>query len=95
MGLSARQTFLRIVVPTALPQILTGLKVALALSWAVVVAAELVGAQRGLGFMISDAAQFFQIPVVFIGIGMIGTIGLLLNAILGWVETRAIHCRGR
>lgn len=59
------------------------------------VAAEMMGAQRGLGFMISDAAQFFQIPVVFIGIGMIGAIGLLLNAVLGWVEASAVHWLGR
>src|SRR3546814_12861203 len=58
----------------SLPQIFTGLKIAMALSWAVVVAAELVGAQRGLGFMISDAAQLFQIPVVFVGIALIGLI---------------------
>lgn len=95
MGLTASQIFYRVVIPTALPQIFTGLKVALALSWAVVVAAELVGAQRGLGFMISDAAQFFQIPVVFIGIGLIGTIGLALNTLLGWMETKLIHWRGR
>lgn len=95
IGLTAKQIFLRIVIPAALPQIFAGLKVALALSWAVVVAAELVGAQRGLGFMIADAAQFFQIPVVFIGIGLIGPIGLFFNALLSWIEIRLIHWRGR
>ena len=54
-----------------------------------------VGAQRGLGFMISDAAQFFQIPVVFIGIGLIGVIGLLLNAVLSWIESYTVHWLGR
>lgn len=95
MGLSQRQIFLRIVVPAALPQIMTGLRVALALSWAVVVAAELVGAQRGLGFMIADAAQFFQIPIVFLGIGLIGVIGLGLNFLLGAWERRLVHWQGR
>jgi len=95
MGLGRRQIFLRIVAPAAIPQIFAGLKVAMALSWAVVVAAELVGAQKGLGFMISDAAQFFQIPVVFIGIGLIGLIGLLLNMLLNRLENRLVHWRGR
>lgn len=95
MGLGRRQIFLRIVAPTAIPQIFAGLKVAMALSWAVVVAAELVGAQKGLGFMISDAAQFFQIPVVFIGIGLIGLIGLLLNMLLNRLENWLVHWRGR
>ena len=89
------QTFLKVVFPAAWPSIFTGLKVAMALSWAVVVAAELVGAQRGLGFMISDAAQVFQIPVVFIGIALIGAIGLVLNALLSLAETRIVHWKGR
>lgn len=95
LGLSKFQIFWRVVVPAAVPQIFTGLKVAMALSWAVVVAAELVGAQAGLGFMISDAAQLFQIPVVFIGIILIGVIGLLLNAFLTWSEERIVHWKGK
>lgn len=95
LGLTKLQTFFRIILPGALPQIFTGLKVALALSWAVVVAAELVGAQSGLGFMISDAATLFRIPVVFIGVALIGIIGLLLNLCLNGLESRIVHWRGR
>ena len=95
IGLTRRQTFWRVVFPAALPQIFTGLKVAMALSWAVVVAAELVGAQRGLGFMISDAAQLFFIPVVFVGIALIGIIGLALNAAIAAFEIRIVHWKGR
>ncbi len=95
LGLTQFQLFRKIVLPAALPQIFTGLKVAMALSWAVVVAAELVGAQRGLGFMISDAAQLFQIPVVFVGIALIGLIGLILNLILSATETTLVHWKGR
>ena len=80
--------------------LLAGLKsesldVALALSLAVVVAAELVGAQSGLGFMISDAAMLFRIPVVFIGIALIGAIGLAMNLTLNWLEARIVHWKGR
>ena len=78
-----------------MPHLFTGFKVAMALSWAVVVAAELVGAQRGLGFMISDAAQLFRIPVVFIGIALIGVTGLLLNALIDLIERRVVHWRNR
>jgi len=95
IGLTRVQTFFRVVLPAAIPTIFTGLKVAMALSWAVVVAAELVGAQRGLGFMISDAAQLFRIPVVFIGIALIGVIGLLLNLLLSLIEARLVHWKGR
>lgn len=95
LGLTRMQTFTNIVMPGALLQIFTGLKVALALSWAVVVAAELVGAQSGLGFMISDAALLFRIPVVFIGVALIGVIGLLLNFGLNFIETKIVHWKGR
>ena len=95
LGLSRMQTFYRIVMPGALLQIFTGLKVALALSWAVVVAAELVGAQSGLGFMISDAALLFRIPVVYIGVALIGAIGMLLNFTLNAIESRIVHWKGR
>lgn len=95
LGLSKAQTFFRIIAPGALPQIFTGVKIALALSWAVVVAAELVGAQTGLGFMISDAALLFRIPAVFIGIALIGTIGLLMNTAVNLLEDKIVHWRGR
>jgi ABC-type nitrate/sulfonate/bicarbonate transport system permease component len=91
LGLSPHQVFVRVVLPHAVPQLFTGFKVAMALSWAVVVAAELVGAQRGLGFMISDAAQLFRIPVVFIGIALIGCIGLALNTLIDRLERRVVH----
>lgn len=95
IGLTKAQTFFRIILPGAMPQIFTGLKVALALSWAVVVAAELVGAQSGLGFMISDAALLFRLPVVFIGIVLIGAIGLVLNLTLNFAEAKIVHWKGR
>jgi ABC-type nitrate/sulfonate/bicarbonate transport system permease component len=95
LGMTRSQVFVRIMLPGALPAVFTGLKVALALSWAVVVAAELVGAQSGLGFMISDAALLFRIPVVFIGIALIGAIGLALNLALNALESKIVHWKGR
>lgn len=95
LGLSKWQEFWNVIFPAALPSIFTGLRVALALSWAVVVAAELVGAQKGLGFMINNAALLFDIPTVFIGIALIGLIGLILNSVIGLVESRVVHWRGR
>jgi ABC-type nitrate/sulfonate/bicarbonate transport system permease component len=65
------------------------------LSWALVVAAELIAAQVGLGFMIMDATTFFRIPYVFVGIITIGLIGLALEAILLLAERRLLHWRGK
>lgn len=95
LGLTRWQQFFRVIFPAAIPQIFTGLRVAMALSWAVVVAAELTGAQEGLGYMISDAALTFRIPTVFIGIAIIGAIGLLLNLAIEYLEARIVHWKGR
>jgi NitT/TauT family transport system permease protein len=95
LGLKRRQEFFRVIFPASLPSIFTGLRVAMALSWAVVVAAELVGAQSGLGFMVSNAALLLQVPIVFIGIGLIGVVGLALNSVIMFAERKVVHWSGR
>jgi NitT/TauT family transport system permease protein len=74
---------------------MTGLKTGLAVSWAVVVAAELLGAQKGLGYMIEDAATFYRIAAVYVGVILIGGIGLAMTATLSWIEHRLIHWAGK
>lgn len=95
LGLRGRQIFFRVIVPAASAQILTGMRISMTLSWTLVVAAELIAAQVGLGFMIMDATTFYRIPYVFIGIITIGIIGLLLEGILLGAERRLLHWRGK
>lgn len=95
IGLKPWQEFFHVILPAALPSIFTGLRVSMALSWAVVVAAELIGAQSGLGFMVSNAALLLQVPIVFIGIGLIGAVGLVLNSAIIFAERKIVHWAGR
>jgi len=95
MGAGRLTLFRRVIFPAALPGIITGLRIGLALSWALVVAAELIGAQRGLGFMIMDASVFFRVEDVYIGIILIGVIGLALNGLLTLLERRVCHWIGK
>lgn len=95
LGFSKWQVFRYVILPSALPQILTGMRVAMALCWALVVAAELIAAQVGLGYMIMDATTFFRIPIVYVGVGVIGLIGLVLERSLVWLERRLLHWQGR
>lgn len=95
LGLSGRQIFTHVVMPASLPHILTGMRIAMTLSWALVVAAELIAAQVGLGYLITDATTFFRIPLVFVGILTIGLIGLILEGVLLMIERRALHWRGK
>jgi NitT/TauT family transport system permease protein len=93
-GASRQQLFFYIIVPETLPHVALGLRIGLALSWAVVVAAELVAAQQGLGYMIMDASTFFRIEVVYVGVILIGLVGLTLESMLLWAERKIIHWSG-
>lgn len=95
LGLTRRQIFFHVIIPAASGPILTGMRIAMTLSWTLVVAAELIAAQVGLGYMIMDATTFYRIPIVFIGIITIGLIGLLLESALLLLERRLLHWRGK
>lgn len=95
LELSRRELFAKVIFPAALPYIITGFKTATALSWAIVVAAELIAAQAGLGYMIMDAATFFNLPFVCVGVIFIGVIGLLLEVATNRLEASLLHWTGR
>jgi ABC-type nitrate/sulfonate/bicarbonate transport system permease component len=95
LGALDRKSFIYVILPAALPQIMTGLRLGSAISWTLVVAAELVAAQRGLGYMIMDASTFFRVKDVYVGLILIGVIGFLLESIIAAVETRLVHWRGK
>ena len=95
LGLSRTKLFAKVIFRAALPHIMTGIKTATAISWAIVVAAELIAAQAGLGFMVMDATTFFRVPNVYIGIIIIGLIGVTLEAITVAIDRKLLHWMGR
>jgi len=95
LGASKIQLLRTVIFPASIPSIMIGLKSGLAVSWAIVVAAELMAAQEGLGYMISDASTFFRMPVVYVGIILIGVIGLLLENVITLMEKRSCHWAGK
>jgi ABC-type nitrate/sulfonate/bicarbonate transport system permease component len=70
---------LRVILPAAMPRILTGLQVAVAYAWVSVIAAEYIGAQAGLGYMITNAQAGLETDKVIAGMVVIGVIGLVLS----------------
>jgi ABC-type nitrate/sulfonate/bicarbonate transport system permease component len=70
----------RVVVLAALPQIVTGIRIGLGVGWMALVAAELVGANSGLGFMINDARTILRTDIVIVGMITIGLVGLALDS---------------
>jgi NitT/TauT family transport system permease protein len=83
MGAPERQLFRKVILPGALPYILTGLRLALARAWRVLVAVEmLTSVPRGLGWLIFGAREFLNTDVMLAGIAVIGLIGLLLERVV-------------
>ena len=70
-GATRFQLLREIVLPSALPEILTGIRISLGVGWGTLVAAELIAATRGIGYLIMSASQFLATDVVFVGIGII------------------------
>ncbi|MFI5715916.1 ABC transporter permease [Nocardia sp. NPDC051750] len=88
LGANRWEIFARGVVPASVPHLFTAVRVALGVSWATVVAAELVAAQRGLGAAIQDASTFYRIPDMYVGIVMIGIAALVMDLILKLAQSR-------
>jgi|SRR5579883_2857061 len=90
LGASRLQLLWEVVVPAALPSILSALKVTLAISWACVISAEMVGATNGLGFLIWNAKDWGNIAQVIVGMLSISAAVVVLDSLLRGVERRLL-----
>jgi taurine transport system permease protein len=90
LGASKRQVLAEVVLPSSVPSILTGIRIALGAGWTTLVAAELVAATSGIGFMIQSAAQFLVTDIVIAGIIVIALIAILLEYIARLIERRLV-----
>lgn len=88
LGLSPFRLFQKVILPAAVPTIFTGIRLAGAYSILVLVAAEMVGAKAGLGYLINYAQFNFQVPEMYAGIITISGLGLLFNQLLVYVERK-------
>lgn len=86
-GVKGPQLFRRVIFPAALPQIITGIRIALGIAWLVVVAAEMIAVNSGLGYLIIDARNAGKrYDLVVAGMVMIGLIGLVLDLLIRRLE---------
>lgn len=93
LGLSSLRLFQKVVLPAAVPTIFTGIRMAAASSILVLIAAEMVGAKAGLGYLITASQFNFQIPNMYAGIVAISILGLTINAVLVLIERRLSRWR--
>ncbi len=83
MGLKGPELLLKVAIPAALPDIATGLRIGWGLAFGVLVAAELIAAESGLGYLIMNARQIGEVEVIILGILVIGALNLATDALLG------------
>ena len=89
-GLSSFELIRRVVLPGALPSILTGIRYALATAWLALVVAETIGAQSGIGFLAMDAREFLRTDVIVLTIAIYALIGVTADAIARFLERRLL-----
>jgi sulfonate transport system permease protein len=87
-GASRAEVFRRVVLPSATPAIFVGLRLGATISLLLLVAAEMIGAKKGLGFLILNAQYNFEIPLMFAAIVLLAAIGLAINYALVLVQGR-------
>lgn len=85
-GASNWDLLTRIAVPSALPMILTGLKIALGAAWTTLIAAELLASTKGIGYMIQQARGIYRMDIVIVGMVVIGLTGAALTGIISLAE---------
>ena len=90
---SPQQTLTRLIVPSALPSLATGLRLGLANAWMALVAVELLAASEGVGFLMVHSRQLFQLDMVMASMVVIGVTGWVLDRILQSVEQRLLAWR--
>lgn len=93
LGASRSLVLRDVVVPSALPLIFPGLRIGLGVGWMCVVAAELIAAQSGLGYMIQQNRMLLQTQNVVMGMLTIGIVGLLMSMLMTTIERRLIPWR--
>jgi len=94
LGAKRRQLFLNVTLPSTLPEIFTGMKVGIGIAWSTLVAAELIAASVGLGWLVEQAANQLQTGIVIAGIIVIGVIGYLMELGIRLLERAVIPWRG-
>jgi taurine transport system permease protein len=94
-GATGWRLFAFVILPASLPEIFTGMRLALGVTYTTLVAAEMVAASSGLGWMVLDASKFLQSDVVWMGIIVMGITGVLLDRILRLLEAWMVPWHGK
>jgi len=95
LGATRWQVFRYVIFPSCLPDIFTGMRVSIAFTYTTLVAAEMVAATSGIGWMVLDASKFLRSDVMFMGNIVMGLTGITLDRVIRIAERRVLPWKGR
>jgi len=95
MGASKRQVIYHVIIPAAMPEILTAMRISIGFGWTTLVAAEMVAATHGLGQMVLNASNFLRTDIVIMGIVVIGAVAYLFDLLMRYVEKLVVPWKGK
>ncbi len=95
LGANSRQIFFHVIFPACLPDVFLGLRTAIGVAYTTLVAAEMVAAVTGIGWMVLDASKFLRSDIIFVGIFIMGITGIILDGILRWIEAKVVPWNGK
>jgi taurine transport system permease protein len=95
LGASKGQVFRHVIFPACLPYIFTGLRTSMGAAYSTLVAAEMVAALTGIGWMVLDASRFLRSDIIYMGIIVMGVTGIILDQLIRLLERKVIPWKGQ
>ena len=95
LGASRWQIVHEVILPNSLPEILTGIRVAVGVCWGTLVAAEFLAGTTGIGFVENVARKQSHYEIIWVTIVVLGLLGLTMDLIMRWIIARTIPWRGK
>jgi taurine transport system permease protein len=94
-GASRWKVMRHVILPAAMPEILTAMRIGIGFGWTTLVAAEMIAATKGLGYMVLSASQFLQTATVINGIIIIAAIAYAFDMLMRFIERRVVPWKGK
>ncbi len=95
LGATRWQVLWQVILPAAMPEIITSVRIGMGVGWTTLVAAEMVAATNGIGFMVLSASEFLQTQTVMLGIIIIAAIAYAFDVVIRQIERRLVPWKGR
>jgi taurine transport system permease protein len=95
LGVNRWRLFRYVILPSALPELFTGVRVGIGIGWTTLIAAEMIASSSGLGWMVMNASSYLRTDVVMLGILILGITGYLLDLALVAAQTYWVHWMGK